>query len=135
MGDWCDMHYFSPPTKNDNHCNDDSLISSWWKRLTANNEFAVSDYSKLKPTQKKWSKYLNDLVELKFEAKTQKNNEIKWYQSNNKNIKKKIKTKQDIKLFKAFINAHIHFVESVAPKNDENDDEFKRIQRKKGAIQ
>eukprot|EP01084_Bolivina_argentea_P198384 339718_1 len=128
---WCDNNYkLNKKNKlNNNNNNNNSLVNSWWKQLTTNDEFSIKEYKELKPNQKKWFKYLNNLVELKFQSDNQNiNHNAKWYNNINISNDKLCKTNQEMQLFKAFINAHVHYIKSVSKKifennNFENNDE------------
>eukprot|EP01083_Nonionella_stella_P005094 14790_1 len=131
---WCDEHYQYTPqsTSNVAQLSDNSLVSGWWKQLTTTDELAVKDQKTLKPSQKKWIKYLNHLVELKFKRDDDEaNSNIEWHHNIN-TVKpgKRSKGPHDIELFKTFISAHLHYVESVTSRmNEADEDQNERIQR------
>ena len=136
-----------------NKNNDNSLINYWLKQLTSNDELTIKNEDELKPSQKKWSQYLDQLVQLQFIDKSHNNNNNnnEWYNILNVSKSKNYKTNNEFQLFKTFINANVHYVESVGGKKktqrqkidekEENKDELwlKKVslkkERRKSAIQ
>jgi len=107
-----------------------SLIGSFVQQMTPSNEFTIDSSIKLKGSQKKWAKYLDDIADLNGIEP-----DSKWYRSadfttfsERKNEKKR---HSELQIFRRFMAAHVHYVESMAPNEQFNRDKEHNVDLRK----